>query len=200
MGRKSNAKEQLKEAILKLMWEQSYGSLTIDAICAAAQVKKGSFYYFYPGKAELAADALQNCFDCSKAAMDADFSATKTAWERIESLGNRIYTMQREIFDKHGKVLGCPYFNVGTEICKLEPVVAQQIDKVLEEYLKYFVSTARDAVDTSGLDPDTLGRCLFHLFEGTLTRARINNDPELIKDFLVGAKKLLGTPEEAPVS
>ena len=46
MGRVSDAKERLMEAVGELIWTGSYGSTTIDQICEKAGVKKGSFYYF----------------------------------------------------------------------------------------------------------------------------------------------------------
>ena len=58
MGRVSDAKERLMEAVRELIWTGSYGSTTIDQICDRAGVKKGSFYYFFDSKAELAAAAL----------------------------------------------------------------------------------------------------------------------------------------------
>ncbi|MFT7512962.1 MAG: TetR/AcrR family transcriptional repressor of nem operon [Candidatus Omnitrophota bacterium] len=195
MGRTSDAKDRLKQAILQLMWEQSYGSLTIDAICDKAGVKKGSFYYFYPGKAELAVDGLAECFQCGKAKLDDDFSSSKAPMQRIIDFSDRVYEGSKEAFATHGRVFGCPYFNIGTEICNIEPLVAEQVQRALKGYLCYFSSTARDALaehpdDTR--DAETIGRCLFHLFEGTLTRARIENNPELIQDFRVGAESLLG--------
>jgi len=45
MGRVSDAKERLMEAVEELIWKGSYGSTTIDQICEKAGVKKGSFYY-----------------------------------------------------------------------------------------------------------------------------------------------------------
>ena len=47
MGRTSDADERLKDAALALIWEESYGAVTIDDICNRAEVKKGSFYYFF---------------------------------------------------------------------------------------------------------------------------------------------------------
>ena len=60
MGRTSNAKEHLMQAISQLIWGGSYGSTTIDDICERAGVKKGSFYYFFESKAELAVAALES--------------------------------------------------------------------------------------------------------------------------------------------
>ena len=59
MGRTSDANERLMNAALDLIWEESYGTVTIDDICKRAEVKKGSFYYFFASKAELAVAALE---------------------------------------------------------------------------------------------------------------------------------------------
>ena len=40
MGRTSDADERLMTAARDLMWEESYGSVTIDDICKRAEVKK----------------------------------------------------------------------------------------------------------------------------------------------------------------
>ena len=48
------------DAVLDLIWSGSYGSTTIDHICEKAGVKKGSFYYFFDSKAELAAEAFED--------------------------------------------------------------------------------------------------------------------------------------------
>ena len=50
MGRVSDAKEKLMEAVMELIHTGSYGSTTIDHICEKAGVKKGSFYYFFDSK------------------------------------------------------------------------------------------------------------------------------------------------------
>ena len=44
MPRKSDAKERLMNAAMDLIWENSYGSTSVDAICEKAEAKKGSFY------------------------------------------------------------------------------------------------------------------------------------------------------------
>ncbi len=47
------------DAVSELLWTGSYGSTTIDQICEKAGVKKGSFYYFFDSKCELAVEALE---------------------------------------------------------------------------------------------------------------------------------------------
>jgi len=72
MGRTSDANERLMDAALDLIWEESYGAITIDDICKRADVKKGSFYYFFSSKSELAVAALERMWqEVSKPKMDA---------------------------------------------------------------------------------------------------------------------------------
>ena len=51
-------KERLMDAAMDLIWHNSYGTTSVDAICERAGAKKGSFYYFFKSKSELAAAAL----------------------------------------------------------------------------------------------------------------------------------------------
>ena len=60
MGRTSDAKEKLLRVAFDLIWEQSYGAVSVDDICERANVKKGSFYYFFPSKSDLAVAASKN--------------------------------------------------------------------------------------------------------------------------------------------
>ena len=69
-------KKRLTDAALDLMWENSYGTTSVDAICERAGAKKGSFYYFFKSKSELTAAALEAEWNKNKANMDALFSPT----------------------------------------------------------------------------------------------------------------------------
>ena len=76
MGRVSDAKERLMKAVGELIWTGSYGSTTIDQICERAGVKKGSFYYFFDSKADLAVAAVDEDWQRRRPELDAIFSST----------------------------------------------------------------------------------------------------------------------------
>src|ERR1043165_6923976 len=106
MGRTSDANDRLKQAALDLIWEESYGSVTIDDICKRAEVKKGSFYYFFESKADLAAAALDRRWTNEwKPALDAQFSASLTPLERLDNYFDGIYKKHVETKMRLGKVL-----------------------------------------------------------------------------------------------
>src|SRR5580698_10296249 len=110
MGRVSDSKQKLMDAVLDLIWSGSYGTTTIDQICAKAEVKKGSFYYFFESKADLAAAAFEECWIGKREEMDAIFSPTVPPLERLQKFADFGFKFQSEIKAKYGRVLGCPDF------------------------------------------------------------------------------------------
>src|SRR4029079_1092929 len=102
MGRVSDARARLMEAVGELIWTGSYGSTTIDQICDKAGVKKGSFYYFFDSKSDLAVAALDADFKSKRVELDANFSATIPPLERIRCQCESCYQAQVEIKQKYG--------------------------------------------------------------------------------------------------
>src|SRR5262245_9364884 len=145
MGRVSDAKERLMEAVSELIWTGSYGSTTIDQICDKAGVKKGSFYYFFEGKAELAVAAVDEDWQRRRPELDAIFSPTVPPLERLRKYCEFGYRFQEEICKRYGCVLGCPLFSVGAEVSTQEDKLQKKIQEILEYKRKYLESTIRDA-------------------------------------------------------
>ena len=79
-------KERLTDAAMELMWENSYGATSVDAICERAGAKKGSFYYFFKSKSELAAAALEADWNKNEAANGCDLFANSSAARTVRSL------------------------------------------------------------------------------------------------------------------
>src|SRR5512134_1974861 len=137
MGRVSDAKDRLMKAVRELIWEGSYGSTTIDDICEKAGVKKGSFYYFYDSKADLALEALDEEWQRRRADLDSIFSPTVPPLERLSRYCEYGYRLQDEIRSKCGCVLGCPLLSLGAEVSTQEPTLQKKIQAILDQKRKY---------------------------------------------------------------
>src|SRR5258706_9300244 len=185
MGRVSDAKERLMEAVRELIWTGSYGSTTIDQICEKAGVKKGSFYYFFDSKADVAEMAIEEEWQHKRPELDSLFSSTIPPLERLRKYCEFGYCMQAEIKKKYGRVLGCPLFSVGAEVSTQEDRLQKKIQGILEHKRKYLESTIRDAHAAGIIDaPDAAAkaRTLFAFLQGLVTEARIQNDLEILRD------------------
>lgn len=195
MGRTSNSKNQLLDAMVELMWERSYGSLTIDVICEKACVKKGSFYYFFKSKLELGIAAMDHIWADIQPKIDAVFSPSRPPLERIALKLEQSYLKTKEVVREHGCVLGCPFFNIGTEITTIEPELSEKVNELLNRFQRYFESAITEASangDIPEIDAKEAARILFYLYEGMATQARLKNDPEVLKDLPVAAARILG--------
>jgi TetR/AcrR family transcriptional repressor of nem operon len=196
MGRTSDARQRLLDAALELIWERSYGVVTIDAICEKAGVKKGSFYYFFESKADLTVEALNaNWEQCGKAQWDENFSASVPPLDRILNHVRAMYEMQAELQRQHGQVLGCPCFSIGTEVIAQNEKLRAKTEEILQIQLRYLESAIRDAQAEGTVplgDPAVKAKCLFALFEGCMGQARIQNDLGLLKSLPKVIAELLG--------
>ncbi len=198
MGRVSDAKQRLMDAVLELLWTGSYGSTTIDQICEKAEVKKGSFYYFFESKAELAEVALMDSWESKQAELDRIFSPMVPPLERIRKYCDFSYNYQLEIRKKYGRTLGCPQFCLGAEVSTQEERLQKKIQQVLDYKRRYLESAVRDA-HAAGLinapDAAVKARMILAYYEGLLTQARIENDVEVLRDTVGGIFALLGVKE-----
>jgi TetR/AcrR family transcriptional repressor of nem operon len=202
MGRVSDAKERLMDAVLELIWTGSYGTTTIDQICDKAGVKKGSFYYFFTSKADVAVAALDVAFKEKRGELDAIFSPTVPPLERIRQYCAFSYKKQVQMKGECGCVLGCPLFTLGSEICTQEKELRAKIQELLEHHSKYIETTIRDAHAAGAIyapDAAAKSRVVRAYIEGLLTQARIQNDVEVIREMADGVFEVLGVKNVASV-
>jgi TetR/AcrR family transcriptional repressor of nem operon len=196
-------KERLTDAALELMWENSYGTTSVDAICERADAKKGSFYYFFKSKSELTAAALEAEWNKNKANMDALFSPTIPPLERFDRYFDYVHDRLAELQTECGSILGCPLLSIGSEVSTHDKVVRDTVDRILDRKIKYFESAIRDA-HAQGLisapDPEGKAKMLFACYHGTLTQARIQNDVDMLRDFNQVARDVLGVKQAAVTS
>src|SRR5437899_6224169 len=187
MGRVSDAKERLMEAVRELIWTGSYGSTTIDQICEKAGVKKGSFYYFFDSKADLAVVALEAEGKRRRPDLDAIFSPTVPPLERLKKYCEYGHQIQSEMHKKCGAVLGCPLFTLGAEVSTQEDKLQKKIHEILDLKRKYLESAIRDAHAAGlihALDAAQKARTLFAYYQGLMTHARIENDLDILRDAI----------------
>lgn len=198
MGRVSDAKQRLLNATLDLIWQQSYGAATVDGICEKAGVKKGSFYHFFPSKADLVVAALEAHYQSVRPELDQVFAPSVPAIDRLRNLFEWVYRRQSELKQRTGRVPGCPYCSVGSETSNCDPAeraICAKAQELMGHYIRYLESAVRD-LQAGGLirvkDPHATAHDLFAYVHGVLAQARIQNDPELILGLEVGAFRMLG--------
>ena len=203
MGRVSDARERLMKAVMELIWTDSYGATTIDQICEKAGVKKGSFYYFFDSKADLAHEALDVEWKLYRPQLDALFSATVPPLERIRNHCDFNYKEQSSLKKKHGYVLGCPLCTLGAEISTQESGLRKLVQEIMDQSRKYIETAIRDA-HAAGLveapNAAAKARIVYAYSEGLMTQARIQNDLSVLREMSAGIFEILGVNQASTVA
>src|SRR5258706_2460422 len=127
MGRTSDASERLIEATAKLVWQKSYGAVSVDDIGDEAGVKKGSFYHFFKSKDELVVAALDAKWKARRIDFDRIFSPAEPPLERLRAYFRHLVERQTALKRDSGMVLGCFYASVGTEGVHRSPIISAKV-------------------------------------------------------------------------
>jgi TetR/AcrR family transcriptional regulator, transcriptional repressor for nem operon len=195
MGRTSNSKERLLQVAFDLIWQQSYGSVSVDDICERAKVKKGSFYYFFPSKSDLAVAAYEEHWQQSQPRYDRTFSPLVPPLQRIENYCKVVYEHQKASQEKTGRVLGCPFASVGSELSTQDEKIRHKSQEMFERFCKYIENALRDAHKEGLIDKGDFpckSRMIFCFVMGMMLQARVKNDAELLRDLCPTVMQMAG--------
>jgi len=195
-----DTRTRLVEVAMDLIWPSSYGVVSVDMICKGAGVFKGSFYHFFPSKANLMAAALEHYWRTNQPHFDRIFSSSVPPIEQIRNYFEYVRKRQIERRLEKGRILGCPYASIGSEVSQQEPVVGAKIRALIRRYCAYFERAIRAANDKGAIrtaNPKVKARELFALLEGTLTQARIHNDPSLLNGMADKAVAIMKIKDKA---
>ena len=201
MKREGDTKQRLLEVAMQLIWEQSYGSVGVEDICQRAGVTKGSFYFAFPSKSDLACAALEEAWQAKRPLLDKIFSAQVGALAQFELYIEMIINGQTEKFKTFGKMCGCPYCSVGSELSTQDENIRHKIQQMVERNIKYLTGAVRAARDEGLIDetdPATLAKQIYDFSIGLILQAKIDNDPQVLQRLRPGIFRLLGIKHLQP--
>jgi len=200
MGRTSDGRQRLMDAAYSLICEYSYGAVTIEAICERAGVKKGSFYYFFESKSDLAVAAIDTWWREREKIISKLFHSDASPVERLRRYLDFVAQIQLDVHRRSGQLLGCPLFTFGAEICTQDERIRTRIVAFLAHMQKTFTDAIAEGQVRGEIergDAEAKARALLSLYEGILTLARIENNPMRIQNLSHDALAAIGISEFA---
>jgi TetR/AcrR family transcriptional repressor of nem operon len=195
MGRTSDGRQRLMDAAHSLICEHSYGAVTIDAICERAGVKKGSFYYFFESKSDLAVAAIDAWWYEREKVINRLFHADVAPVDRLRGYLDFVAQIQLEVYRRSGQLLGCPLFTFGAEICTQDERIRTRIVTFLAQMQKTVAATIAEGQARGEIErgnPEAKAGAFLCLYEGILTMARIENNPLRVQNLSHDALTAIG--------
>jgi len=179
-----------------LIWGNGYGVVTIEALCELAQVNKGSFYYFFDSKSDLAISAIKSWWENRRATIDKHFRPEIPPLDRIVNYITFAAQSQIQEYEKTGLIVGAPLFRIGSEIATHNEPLRLYIAEAINCGIRYFeeaISEAQASGQAVGKDAALKARIIMSHYMGTLTLAHIENNPELVRNLASDVVNLINS-------
>ncbi|MFW5448004.1 MAG: TetR/AcrR family transcriptional regulator [Methylophagaceae bacterium] len=198
MGRSpTNTKEKLLETANELIWKSSYGSVSVDEICKCSGVNKGSFYYYFSSKSELAVSVMEESYQMYEPELIKVLSSPIHAIERFKNLASFFYDEQQQALEKYGRVCGCPFASLGSEMAGNEELIRKKVDEIFNRQEDVFRKILQEMTNSNYLpgeiDIATTASDLHIFLMGSMMMARIQNDlTDLQSEMESGFIRILG--------
>lgn len=171
------SKYKLIECAAELFMKNGYNATGINDILAVAELPKGSFYFHFSSKKDLAIE-VSNYFDNKINEWIIATSKGKSWDEFITDLLQQMISGAEK--NKH---YGCPFAVLGLEIAFSEPDISEQYNKSI----KRLISVFKEVFEFSGIavdDSEEIANKAFAMYEGYLVYYRISKDVDVLKRML----------------
>lgn len=192
-----STKQRLIEEGLRMMLQQGYNSLGLQALLEAAGVPKGSFYHHFKDKEDFALQVIDAYTSAVHAALDACVANTRLPpLERV-----RTFFRQVERSYRREGYLGCLMGGLGQELSGVSDVFRKKIESCfasIAERLRVCLEAAKaEGSLPANCDTALMANLLVDCWEGAALRSRLNKSPApllAMLEFYLNSLSHLGAP------
>lgn len=179
MGRTSTARERLLDAACRLIRERGYSGVGVAEVCAAADVRKGSFYHFFESKQALTRAVIGEHWQTQRGRWVDALSGPTPALTRLEHLfALQIADVRAE--GAAGPINGCLFANLSLELSNQDETIRADLTTVFDEQVDLVAAVIAEAVAAGTLvtpEPNAdLARALLAQLEGAVLFAKLRGD------------------------
>ncbi|MFE7216733.1 TetR/AcrR family transcriptional regulator [Streptomyces sp. NPDC001698] len=181
MGRTSNAREKILTAAQSLIELRGYSALGVAEICKAADVPKGSFYYFFETKEALAL-----------AVLDEHWETQHSDWARVLQDDAEPLLRLRRLFEQTeaglragqqscGTVSGCMFGNLTLELSNQTEPIRERLQQIFDaqvDMVDEVIAEARERGEVAVGDTREAARSIVAQLEGQVLFAKLYNNTQ----------------------
>lgn len=183
---KMDTRSRVMQVARALFWKGGYSSVSVDDICEAAGVRKGSFYHFFSSKADLLVAAMEEDKSAFLAEVQAACGPDLPPLERLRKFVDMVVASQRELLATYGRVVGACYATIGSEMGPQDQVICDKSNEMMWRVAALLEPMLQDAQKDGLLDPkaDTtaVARQMCAASLGVMVQARMLNDISIIEN------------------
>jgi TetR/AcrR family transcriptional regulator, transcriptional repressor for nem operon len=194
MGRVSDARDRILRAATELIHERGYAAVSVADICGAANLKKGSFYHFFPSKLELALETIDAFAAGQRAMVQTMMASPGGARQKLTHMFAAVSGGTKQCQTDCGSIRGCPIGNLALEMAHREPAIALKLKQVFNQWRAGIESVLQGGVAAGEFeleDPRAVAEALIAFVEGSILLAKATGDTTVLDRLAKGAEAIL---------
>lgn len=182
-------KQKILDAAQDTVLKQGFAGTSVDDIQERAGISRGSFFYHFPSKADLARTLIRRYADADRRTADefmarAERLAPDPARQLLIFIGLYI-EMLDEVEDE---APGCLFASYSYEAGLFDEETMGVISEAMHHWRELVGAKLDQAIRRHPppleVDPDTLADLAYGIFEGALVVSRIERRPRIIADHM----------------
>lgn len=195
MSKPISTPERILEAATELMWRDGYDAVSVDTICYAANVRKGSFYHAFHSKEELLNALILRRWNIARPELEQIYATDETPLEKLRNHLEWFGITQRGLAAKYGFVPGV--FNMAVGI-NAPQSTRDLIALHRSEHAAMFTHAIQSVFADKGIDEAMLkwqSMIVSQLVNGATIEARLSNTLEPYEHLPESVLAVLGLGE-----
>ncbi|MEZ0332016.1 MAG: TetR/AcrR family transcriptional regulator [Methylophilaceae bacterium] len=187
-----DVRQHTLETAQKIISRKGYSAVGLSEILSAADVPKGSFYYYFKSKDAFGEALLQNYFEEYLSDMDKIFSeANLTMGQRLMNYWE-YWLESQATFDCQGK---CLAVKLAAEVADLSEAMRLALKSGTAGIISRLANVIEGGITDGSLkieaDPESLAQTLYQMWLGASLMAKINRNMDPMNNAMAVTKDML---------
>ncbi len=159
----------------RLVWENGFNNTGISEILQAAEIPKGSFYYYFESKEDFGLKLIEYLHNGVSRAFSG-YLSEETDTPPLERLRS-IFEYFRKAFMSDEQKCGCPIGNISQEMAATNPRFREKLHAVFRDLMSSVSLCLDRAIETGDLSPETdtveLAEFIINSWQGALIYLKV---------------------------
>jgi TetR/AcrR family transcriptional repressor of nem operon len=186
-------RDRIVRSAARLFLTRSYQSVGIVDLCTAADVRKGSFYHFFPSKADLAKAVVDlHAGELERRLAEGDDGGPVA---RLLAVADAVTGIQTGFEKRFGRIVGCPFGNLAAELSTTDDELREHVAGVFARWEDQLARACRDAAAAGVLrdevEPDRLAHLILAQIQGLILLAKVTGAP--VGEIATGLRAMIAS-------
>lgn len=185
----TETRRKILDAAQQAVLERGFAATSVDTIQEAAGISRGTFFYHFPTKDDLARTLLERYAEADRALID-DLMAKAEKLSRDPLQQALIFvSLHEDVFQEmEGVVPGCLFASYSYEAGLFDEKTHALINRSIEYFRDVFGAKVREAMERHPprvhVDPEAVADLAYSVLQGAFVLSRVQSDTHIMVEHV----------------